>query len=162
MKIWGLLLVLSCLNARAYEYTRIPCDAHFEQVTWQHLILNEKAIAEAYQLIAIHSGTTKPTNCSVEYPTQGGVAVDGPRRVTLDNQWYAIVKKADGSEERVFRHEGIKVEYTLAQGVTGKLRDVSGFSVCRTPTMCQKLGIPFGGSTFPTEPGPSVPPGPSK
>jgi len=141
MKIVFLLFVWG-LTAGAVEFERTKCDANFGNTTWYHLTLNEPALNEAYKLLAQHYGATTLTNCFVTFPTVNGKAVHGPRRVVMDAQWYAI-KYVGEKEERIFRHEGIMVEYDYVPGQTGMMRDVLGYSVCRTPELCNRLGIPF-------------------
>ncbi len=159
MKSILFLFAFAGVAAQATEYTRIPCDSYFSQVTWPHLAANERALGEAFNLIVMHSGSQKTTNCSVEYPVQAGQPLDGPRTVVMDSQWYAI-RIVDGKEVRIFRQEGIKVNYSLGQSATGgKLRDVNGFWVCRTPEMCRTMGIPFaGGDPHSTDPIPGPTP----
>lgn len=136
--VWG--ITASADTSAGYQ--RAKCDASFGNVTWHHLTLNEPALNEAYKMIVQHSGSTKLTNCAIDYPVKDGKAINGVRRVVMDSQWYTT-QFIDGVEKRTFRHEGIMVEYDYVPGQTGMLRDVLGFSVCRTPELCTKLGIPF-------------------
>lgn len=153
------VITLSSLSANAAHYVRINCDDQFRQISWPALTTAERSIGEAFNKIVSHSGTTNMTNCSTEYPTDGYAPLWGTRRVVLDQQWYAI-RIVDGKEVRVFRQEGIKIEYRLLPGVSGQIREVDAVWVCRTPEHCKAMGIPFSGGHQPT-PTPTPGPGPT-
>lgn len=150
-------MLLTFTSQGAVQIKRETCTQEFKQFHYRTLTLDEKAIGEAFNKMVQASGTSVPTNCIVEYPSDNGKPVWGMRRVVMDMQWYAI-QVVHGLEKRVFRQHAIEILYNKRPGDVGEIREVVGVTVCRTPEVCRQKGLPFESGTKPKPVGPNDPP----
>lgn len=150
---WGLsaLFVFSGALSSATDVpktiTESCMEAGLHEGAWQDLTAKEPRIQKELESIARESGFTGgkllPLNtCQVTRPMGHGVAPDGMRTVVIEKHWINDGMKAQG---------GIKILYWLTSkdvydAVTGekiriKTRAVRGIVLCRTPQVCEQLGI---------------------
>ncbi len=136
MKFLIAFFVPLIIHATHYKFEN--CGPDFFSSHYLQLANEERALAEAYNKIALYSGSTRIDHCIVESPYDGSKSIDGIRRVMFDASWYKIVK-VNGREIREKEHHGLLVEYER----TGSQRKVISLIVCRTPESCKREGIPY-------------------
>ncbi len=134
------------LPSFATQYEFETCKTSDFSLKYNNLVSNERAIGEAFNKMVSASGSTNMTDCYFMVPVENGQPVKSAvRRLVMYKKWDRIEIVA-GLEKRVAQQHGMIVEYVIKErvnfdGQVMQARETVGLQVCRTPEICQRLGV---------------------
>lgn len=145
----GLAIAATVAHAESYKTGNCESD-EFRDEAWLQVTAQEPRIMQELNNIGKSSGQgegpeVKVTNCRIEWPVDGeGRPMEGYRTAVLHHIWYTQLNKDQ------LRHEGgIRIIWSTrfekvhvgSSIYLRPLREVLGFTICRSPAVCSVLNV---------------------